>query len=123
MKTTAHWEKIGISHHHGICVPLFSLRTKNSPDMGEFFDLFLLIDWCKKVRFDCLQLLPLNDTGDDLSPYNPVSAFAIDPTYLCLRDLPNGKKLPDLTGLDRIKIKEKKLQWLRVYFQENFSPN
>ncbi|MBU6447031.1 MAG: 4-alpha-glucanotransferase, partial [Verrucomicrobia bacterium] len=82
-----HWAKIGKRAHHGICVPLFSLHSKRSPRCGTFLDLIPLIDWCKEVGFDVIQLLPLNDSGDDLSPYNPISSCALHPKYLSLWEL------------------------------------
>lgn len=87
MKTEAHWQKIGKVPHNGICVPLFSLRTKNCCGIGEFLDLIPLIDWCKKIGLDCIQLLPINDSGPDPSPYNPLSSCALDPVYLNLAEL------------------------------------
>lgn len=130
MKTSSHWKKIGLFPHHGICVPLFSLRSKKSCGIGEFFDLIPLIDWCKTVGFDCIQLLPLNDTGDDPSPYNPISSCALDPVYISLFSLDNTEALTsdlsDFTSLnhldriDRKTVKEKKLKWLESYFFKIF---
>ncbi|MBX7067654.1 MAG: 4-alpha-glucanotransferase [Parachlamydiales bacterium] len=87
MKTDAHWERIGKRPHHGICVPLFSIHSKKSSGIGEFLDLIPLIDWCKEVGFDVIQLLPINDTGRDPSPYNPLSSCALNPIYLSLWEL------------------------------------
>ncbi len=87
MNTDSQWTRIGRFPHHGICVPLFSLRTQNSSGIGEFLDLIPLIDWCKTISFDCIQLLPLCDSGMDPSPYNPISASALDPIYLSLKEL------------------------------------
>ena len=41
LKTAAakHWEKIGVRPHHGIILPLFSLRCEKSSGTGEFLDL------------------------------------------------------------------------------------
>jgi len=87
-----------------------------------------MIDWCKSLGFDCLQLLPLNDTGFDPSPYNPLSSSALDPIYLSLWDLPDG-----VGGLDRFapyretprlfrkEVKTLKLEWLRAYFDKTFA--
>ncbi len=87
MKTDAHWQKIGFRPHHGISLPLFSLKTKKSCGIGEFLDLIPLIDWCKEVGFDIIQLLPINDSRTDPSPYNPLSSCALDPIYLSLWEL------------------------------------
>jgi 4-alpha-glucanotransferase len=95
-KSSKHWKKIGAHHHHGICVPLFFLKTHKSEGIGEYSDLLPLIDWCKSIGFDTIQLLPLNDTCQDSSPYNALSSFALHPVYLNLLSLPNFKKYLDL---------------------------
>ena len=83
------WKNIGVMIHHGINLPLFSLHTKNSGGIGEFLDLKPVIDWCKKIGFDIIQLLPLNDTGPEPSPYSAISAFALNPLHISLVALPN----------------------------------
>jgi len=129
-KTAAHWARVGIRPHHGICLPLFSLRTKKSCGIGDFGDLHLLIDWCKQVGFDCIQLLPLNDTAEDPSPYNALSSCALDPVYLNLRDLPDAQPLHqdlarfapfnELARLPHFEVRHQKLQWLYRYFERVF---
>lgn len=128
MKTDSQWEKIGKIPHHGICVPLFSLRTKKSCGIGEFNDLLPLIDWCQSLKLDCIQLLPLDDSGQDASPYNPLSSCALDPIYLSLSDLPNLSAdlllelqsfipLTQTQRISRSEVKKKKLEWLKKYFE------
>lgn len=127
MRTDPHWKKIGMRPHHGICLPLSALKSRRSCGVGEFLDLIPMIEWCKKIGFDCLQLLPLNDTGYDASPYNPLSSSALDPIYLSLWNLPNGGGfepfLPYLNSpaLSRREVKTLKLEWLRAYFHKSFS--
>lgn len=82
------WEQIGARHHHGIVVPLFSLHSANSCGIGEYPDLLPLCSWCHKIGFDTLQLLPLNDTGPETSPYGALSANALNPLHLGLSQLP-----------------------------------
>ena len=126
MKTASHWEKVGFFPHHGICLPLSALRTQQSSGIGEFLDLLPLIEWCKEIGFDCLQLLPLNDQGMDLSPYNPLSSCALDPIYLSLKSLPDAKDLEifapynTLPRLARREVKTLKMQWLHRYFENAF---
>ncbi len=67
------------SSKHGICLPLFSLWTKRGP--GTYLDLIPVIDWCADVGLHVLQLLPLNDTGSDPSPYNLISSVDLHPRY------------------------------------------
>ncbi|WP_213318409.1 4-alpha-glucanotransferase [Chlamydiifrater volucris] len=90
----SHWEKIGINHKDGVCVPLFSLKSRSSFGIGEFYDLILLFQWCKTVGFQIVQLLPLNDTGEDTSPYNAISSVALNPIFLSLNSLPDIDKVP-----------------------------
>lgn len=92
------WETIGICHHHGMALMLGSLRTKNSCGIGEYLDLLPLIDYCKTVGFDIIQLLPINDSGEDPSPYNAISSLALHPIYLSLHALPNLEKHQELSS-------------------------
>lgn len=87
------WLRIGIKDHHGIAVFLPGLKTRQSFGIGGYLDLLPLIDWCSNVGFDVIQLLPLNDNGDDKSPYNAISAFALNPLLLSLH--PFASHLPD----------------------------
>jgi len=82
------WQKIGASQHHGIVVPLFSLHSDTSGGIGEYPDLLPLIPWCRECGLDVIQLLPLNDTGLESSPYSALSAFALNPIHLSLMHLP-----------------------------------
>lgn len=130
LKTEVHWQRIGKKAHHGMALPLSALRSQKSCGIGEFYDLLPLIDWCQSLSFDCIQLLPLNDMGNDTSPYNAQSSFALDPIYLSLAALPGAdiKELAalfqSLTLLPRVSIqavKEKKMEWLYAYFLKTFS--
>ncbi len=72
----------------GVLVPVSALRSRRSCGIGEFADLTLLGDWCSSVGLDLIQILPVNDTGFQSSPYSALSAFALHPVYLRLDDLP-----------------------------------
>lgn len=93
------WAKIGIKHHHGVTVPLFALRSAMSSGIGEYLDLIPLIDWCAEVGLDVIQLLPLNDSGTETSPFSALSAFALDPKYLSLQALPHSGEYANLSLL------------------------
>lgn len=130
MNQNDHWGKIGFKPHHGIAIPLSSLHTKKSAGIGEFLDLIPLIDFCRLVHFDTIQLLPINDTGSDPSPYNAISSCALDPVYISLHALPDAGALwEELSSLqafnpqERVSIfdvKQKKIAWLYRYFQQVF---
>ena len=76
----------------GVAIPVFSLRSEASFGVGEFTDLKLLTDWCRRVGLKMIQLLPVNDTTAthtcaDSYPYAAISAFALHPLYLNLSRL------------------------------------
>jgi len=56
---------------------------------GDMLDLLPFIDWLADADQRVVQLLPINETAPgDTSPYNALSAFAIDPTYVAVRHVP-----------------------------------
>ena len=125
------WKKMGFSEHHGIDLPLSSIRSQNSCGVGEFYDLIPLIDWCATLKMDVIQLLPLNDSGNDPSPYNGLSSCAINPMYLSLHALPMLDGCPELKDkllemkqfntTQRVvyhEVKIHKKRWLRTYFDK-----
>lgn len=128
--TAKHWEKIGIKHHHGLVIPLFSLHSSHSCGIGEYLDLLPLLDWMARLGLDVLQLLPLNDTGTGASPYSAISSFALNPIHISLSSLPQIQKHPILLEEYKLipkfsntpyvhypSVRETKIQFLRHYYQ------
>ena len=68
----------------GVLAPLFALRTENDLGIGDLGALREFIDWSAEIGFKVVQLLPINEMGGDHSPYNAISAVAIEPTTLYL---------------------------------------
>lgn len=66
----------------GIAVPLGALYTKDSPCIGEFTSLKKFSNFCYESGLKIIQLLPVNDTGTQSSPYSGLSAFALHPIYV-----------------------------------------
>ncbi len=81
------------SYQTGVLVPLFSLRSKESVGVGEFLDLIPFGEWAKKCGLDLIQLLPVNDTGEESSPYSARSAFALNPVYIRLQEIDGAKEI------------------------------
>lgn len=126
-----HWQKIGIKPHQGINTPLFSLRTQESGGIGEFYDLIALMDWLHPLGFDTIQLLPITASGNDPSPYNGLSATALNPIYLSLHQLPGFRNNPALEEryeslkllnnfprLDYYEVKKGKDLFLKTYVKK-----
>jgi 4-alpha-glucanotransferase len=74
----------------GVAVPVGALKTGHSCGTGEFLDLIPFADFCKKSSIDLIQLLPVNDTGTESSPYSALSAFALHPVYIRLQEIPEA---------------------------------
>ena len=72
----------------GISLPLAALRTKDCPSCGDFLALKQLADFCLGCGLKMVQLLPVNDTGTQASPYSGLSAFALHPLYVRVEALP-----------------------------------
>ena len=72
----------------GIAVPLASLYTKDCPVIGDFYALKDFARFCTTAGIRLIQLLPVNDTGTQSSPYSGLSAFALHPVYIRLEALP-----------------------------------
>jgi len=90
----------------GISIPVSAIKTKNSCGIGEFNDLEVLGNWCKSIGIEVIQILPVNDTGFQNSPYSAISAFALHPIYLRIHTIPEYNKHSDFSKeLNTIKSK------------------
>ncbi len=114
----------------GVAIPVSSLRSQSSCGVGEFPDLVLLGEWCRRTGLDLIQILPVNDTGLDPSPYNAQSAFALNPVYIRLEDVPGWDICRDdirkargcFEGAERLQygsVLRFKMEMLHRIFQHN----
>lgn len=128
--TKNQWRRVGIGRRAGVITPLFSIYSKNSVGIGDFEDLKLLADWCKKSGLSIIQLLPLNDVGFDFRPYDAQSTIALEPMYLSLSRLSDAPKKKFDSQIRSIQknfpigrrcvnygIKQAKLELLRIIFK------
>ena len=75
-------------------MPVFSIRTENDLGIGDTEGVHQMIDWCHKHGIGILQVLPINETSDDNSPYNAISSMALDPTTVAI----SPEHIPDLSS-------------------------
>lgn len=72
----------------GLLVPLFSMPSAASWGIGEIADLPVLANWLCRAGQSLVQLLPINEMAPgEKSPYSAISAMAIDPIFIALRDV------------------------------------
>jgi 4-alpha-glucanotransferase len=74
----------------GILLPAFSPRRPGDLGIGDTRALRDWVDWAAQAGVGFLQLLPIQETGSDDSPYNAISSVALEPIYLSFEadDLP-----------------------------------
>ena len=85
----------------GVLVPLFSLRNESSWGIGEIADIDGFSGWLAGASHAVLQLLPVNAVSPgENSPYSSMSAFALDPIYIALRDVEDFQALGGEASLD-----------------------
>lgn len=80
----------------GLLVPLFALRGRHDLGVGDTEALCEALEWAAGNGFRAFQILPVNETGGDHSPYNVLSAFALDPSTITT----HPSRLPELTPGD-----------------------
>lgn len=78
----------------GTLVPVFALRHEKDLGIGDTQAVQEAISFCADHKMGLLQLLPINETGGDNSPYNAVSSVALDPIYITL----TPEKVPGLSS-------------------------
>ncbi len=76
----------------GTLFPLFSMRSKKDWGIGDTRAMTLWFDVMKAMNLDLLQVLPINEMPPGVScPYTALSAFALDPIYIAVDELPELK--------------------------------
>jgi 4-alpha-glucanotransferase len=108
----------------GVLAPLFALRRENDLGIGDLEALRQFIDWAARIGFKILQLLPINEVGGDYSPYNAISAVALEPTTLHLvpgspvdltqQDFDDVVTRNDLENLRKGAIKHARVRSLKI---------
>ncbi|HNS33035.1 MAG TPA: 4-alpha-glucanotransferase [bacterium] len=107
--------RAGDERRSGVLAPLFSIYSTDSRGIGDFEDLRLLVDWCKKTGNSIIQLLPLNEVGSNFCPYESISSFALEPVYAAVGRGENTRKPLPATEVKRVNygIKKEKIKLLR----------
>src|SRR3954463_11360721 len=112
----------------GICIPLFSIRSRRSWGIGEIGDIPEIAKWMAAAGQSVLQILPLNELAPgENSPYSSLSAMAIDPQFISMWMLDPRGELEALNHdaiegirrtprIDYHRVREVKMRALRTCF-------
>lgn len=105
----------------GVVVPLSALRSPKSPGCGEYPDLEKFGELVSSWKVNLVQLLPVQDSGTQTSPYSALSAFALHPLYLRLESLPElaigQKSVRVLSAPDRDRFREESASLVKRFCQ------
>ena len=83
--------------HTGALLPLFAMRSKKDWGIGDISSLGLWIDALAALNLDIIQFLPLNEMPPGVScPYTALSAFALDPLFIAIEEIPELAECPEL---------------------------
>ena len=120
----------------GLLVPVFALRRDGDLGIGDTTSMRQALEFCARHNLAVLQVLPINETGGDNSPYNALSSLALDPVLLDVspdavpglttetyNNFVTPEVVRDISGpaVKYAVVKPLKLQLLRAAY-ENFLP-
>ena len=84
----------------GVLAPVFALRGAGDLGIGDVAALREAVRWAAENRLRFFQILPVNEPGSDHSPYNLLSAMALDPLTISTRP----EEVPGLASSDFEKL-------------------
>ncbi|MBY0357636.1 MAG: 4-alpha-glucanotransferase [Candidatus Obscuribacterales bacterium] len=116
----------------GVLIPVFAMRREGDLGIGDTACVVDGINFCARNGLTVLQMLPINETGGDNSPYNAISSVALDPVYLTVEPgvIPgltkdeyekitaNKQALFRSASVDYHQVKELKLSLLKAAWKE-----
>ncbi|GAB4242426.1 MAG: 4-alpha-glucanotransferase [Candidatus Methylacidiphilales bacterium] len=68
----------------GLFCPVFAMRREGDLGIGDTQGLIEFFDFAREFGFSVVQILPINETSGDNSPYNAVSSMALEPSTLAM---------------------------------------
>ncbi|GAB5550307.1 MAG: 4-alpha-glucanotransferase [Sandaracinaceae bacterium] len=84
----------------GMLCPLFSIRSASDWGVGELPDFTRFAPLLERAGMRVLMTLPLLEPSPGQeSPYSPISAFALDPLYISIDEIPEMEALGGRTAL------------------------
>ncbi|MBQ2312650.1 MAG: 4-alpha-glucanotransferase, partial [Elusimicrobiaceae bacterium] len=79
----------------GVSLPLSAMKGAEDWGCGDMSSLRDWIEYFSNYNIKVLQILPLWETSPrEHCPYSALSAYAIDPIYVSIKDVPEIQKSP-----------------------------
>ncbi len=79
----------------GVSLPLSAMKGTDDWGCGDMSSLKEWIEYFSKYNIKVLQILPLWETSPrEHCPYSALSAYAIDPIYISIKDVPEVQNCP-----------------------------
>lgn len=84
----------------GVLLPLFSMRSASDWGCGDMASLREWIEYLSGYGVRILQILPIQETEPGQNcPYSALSAYAIDPIYISIKDVEDVAASPEALDL------------------------
>ncbi len=107
--------------HTGVLFPVFSMRSEKDWGIGDIKTMERWFPNLKAMNLNLLQVLPMNEMPAGVNcPYTALSAFALDPVYISVEDLPELKDFPWLRDEIASEDFQKRLAELRAADKVNY---
>lgn len=81
-------QTLHVPRRTGMLFPVFSMRRKGDLGIGDTTSVCECIHWLNTHNVGFLQMLPINVSSSDNSPYSAISSVALDFIYLDMAKLP-----------------------------------
>lgn len=109
------------TNHTGVLFPVFSMRSEKDWGIGDLKTMERWFPNLKAMNLNLLQVLPMNEMPTGVNcPYTAMSAFAIDPIYISIEDLPEMKDFPWIRAEIESTVFQDKLASLRASDKVNY---
>ena len=107
--------------HTGVLFPVFSMRSEKDWGIGDIKTMERWFPNLKAMNLNLLQVLPMKEMpAGVIGPYTALSAFALDPVYISVEDLPELKDFPWLRDEIASEDFQKRLAELRAADKVNY---
>lgn len=80
----------------GVLIPVFALRRQGDLGIGDTEAMKEAVEFCRRNNLAVLQVLPINETSGDNSPYGSISSVALDPVLITV----NPELIPGLSSTE-----------------------